>query len=386
MIAYNNEWLGHLDIRKQTAEAFDADCLTKDELTNINNKYPVGFYTPNIFIRIGLFVLTIIILLFSLGLLALVFLSALDEGLFSGLTIFFAILCYVSLEYMIRTKNHYCSGVDDGLLWGASVALFCGISLPNDLSGLTNCLIICMISLGATLRYADKLMASVANFSLVGIFFYICVELSGIAKAISPFIIMAISLAIYLAVTRSTIKKNNPYFTGCLKMIEISALISLYAAGNYYAVRELSNSMFNLNLQPGDSIPFVWLFWVFTILIPVIYVARGIQKKDAVLIRVGLILFAAIVFTVRYYHTVLPAEILMTIGGIVLLVISYGLMKWLHEPVYGFTSRELSSKNASDKSQIESLIIAQTFKPGSGPEGTQFGGGSTGGGGASGEY
>ena len=386
MIAYNNEWLGHLDIRKQAAEAFDADCLTKDELTGINNKYPVGFYTPNIFIRIGLFVLTIIIMLFSLGLLALIFHSALDENLFSGLTIFFAILCYVALEYMVRTKNHYCSGVDDGLLWGASVALFCAISLPYDLSGLTNCLIIFMISLGATLRYADKLMAAVAYFSLAGIFFYACVESGSIAKAIAPFIIMVVSLAIYLAVTRSTIKKNNPCFTGCLKMIEISALISLYAAGNYYAVRELSNSMFNLNLLPGDSIPFGWLFWVFTILIPVIYLARGIQKKDAVLMRVGLILFAAIVFTVRYYHTILPLEIVMTFGGIVLLIISYGLMKWLHEPVHGFTSREVSSKNATDKLQIESLIIAQTFKPDSGTEGTQFGGGSTGGGGASGEY
>ena len=386
MIAYNNEWLDHLQMQEETAAAFDANYITKDEQDTINKKYPVGFYSPNIFIRIGLFVLTIIILLFSLGLLTLIFLSALDESMFSGLAIFFAIVCYVALEYMIRSKNHYSSGVDDSLLWGASIALFCGISLPHDLSMLTNCLIIFMISFSGTLRYADKLMAAVAYFSLVGIFFYTCIEIGSTAKAIVPFIIMAISLAIYLAVVRSAIKKNNRHYTGCLKMIEISSLISLYAAGNYYAVRELSNSMFNLNLQPADSIPFGWLFWVFTILIPVIYLVKGIQKKDSILIRVGLILFAAIVFTIRYYHTVLPAEVLMTVGGIVLLGITYGLMKWLHEPVHGFTSREISSKNAMNKLQIESLIIAQTFKPGTDTEGTTFGGGSTGGGGASGEY
>ena len=385
MIAYNNEWLNNLNMKGEATGAFDANCITKDDQDAINKKYPVGFYTPNIFIRIGLFVLTIIILLFSFGLLVLITLSGIED-MITGLSIFFAIACYAALEYMIRVKNHYSSGVDDGLLWGASIALFCGISLPHDLSMLTNCLIIFMISLGGTLRYADKLMAAVAYFSLAGTFFYTCVEMGSAAKAIVPFIIMAVSLVTYLAVSRSTIKENNPYYTGCLKMVEISALISLYAAGNYYVVRELSNSMFNLNLQPGDSIPFGWLFWIFTGLIPVIYLIRGIQKKDAILIRVGLILFAAIVFTVRYYHTVLPAEILMTLGGIVLLVISYGLMKWLHEPVYGFTSREISSKNAMDKLQIESLIIAQTFKPGTDPGGTNMGGGSFGGGGASGEY
>ena len=385
MIAYNNEWLNNLNMKGEATGAFDANCITKDDQDAINKKYPVGFYTPNIFIRIGLFVLTIIILLFSFGLLVLITLSGIED-MITGLSIFFAIACYAALEYMIRVKNHYSSGVDDGLLWGASIALFCGISLPHDLSMLTNCLIIFMISLCATLRYADKLMAAVAYFSLAGTFFYACVEMGSAAKAIVPFIIMAISLVTYLAVSRSTIKENNPYYTGCLKMVEISALISLYAAGNYYVVRELSNSMFNLNLQPGDSIPFGWLFWIFTGLIPVIYLIRGIQKKDAILIRVGLILFAAIVFTVRYYHTVLPAEILMTLGGIVLLVIAYSLMKWLHEPLHGFTSREISSKNAMDKLQIESLIIAQTFKPGTDPGGTNMGGGSFGGGGASGEY
>ena len=61
-------------------------------------------------------------------------------------------------------------------------------------------------------------------------------------------------------------------------------------------------------------------------------------------------------------------------------------MKWLHEPVHGFTSREVSLMNELDKLQIESLIIAQTFKPGTDTGDTKFGGGSFGGGGASGEY
>jgi len=41
------------------------------EFTTIAEKYPVGFYTPNIFVRVGLFILTCIIVLFAASLLSL---------------------------------------------------------------------------------------------------------------------------------------------------------------------------------------------------------------------------------------------------------------------------------------------------------------------------
>jgi len=270
------------------------------------------------------------------------------------------------------------------MLWGAGISLFCGISIPNEFGGLLNSLFIFIICSLATLRYADKLMAVVAFLAMLGILFYTCVETGSTAKAIAPFIIMAASLATYFAVYPA--KKRYLLYSSSLLMVEIAALISLYAAGNYYVVREISDSMFQLNLQPGDTIPFGWLFWIFTALIPVIYLARGIQKKDAVLLRVGLLLFAAIVFTVRYYHSLLPIEIIMTIGGIVLMTAAYGLMKWLTKPVHGFTSLEIPTGNDMDKMQIESLILAQTFKPGTGTDRPISGGGDFGGGGASGEY
>ena len=77
---------------------------------------------------------------------------------------------------------------------------------------------------------------------------------------------------------------------------------------------------------------------------------------------------------------------MMTIGGIILLAIAYGLMKWLHEPVKGFTSREIVTKNKNDIMQLEALILLQTFKPGTNSDTTKFGGGNFGGGGASGDF
>ena len=385
MIAYNHEWLDHLNIRREVDDAFYENCLTAEEREIIHKKYPVGFYTPNVFIGIGLLLLTIIIMLFSFGLLVLMFLSN-GGSILGALAIFFSVACYAALEYMIRVKKHFSSGVDEGLLWGASIALFCGISIPHDLSEILNCIIIFMISLFGSIRYADRLMTTVLYFSFLSIIFYTCVKMGSAAKTIVPFIIMIVSILTYISVQKIRSKKTLLHYTNCLTMIEISSLISLYAAGNYFMVRELSNQMFHLYLKPGESIPFGWLFWIFTAIIPIVYLVRGIQKKNVLLIRIGLLLFAAIVFTVRYYHTILPIEIMMTIAGVLIFAIAYGLMKWLHEPVHMFTSRSISSKNELDKLQIESLILAQTFKPGTDAGGTKFGGGSFGGGGASGEY
>jgi hypothetical protein len=385
MIAYNKEWLDHLPVWEAMQDAFDDGCITREEQDAVNAKFPVGFYTPNVFIRIGLFILTLIIMLFSFGLLALMFLSSI-ENFVSGLLIFFSIMGYAALEYMVNVKRHYNSGVDDGLLWGAVFSFIAGTVLSHNLPMLINCIIVFFVALYFTLRFADRLMAIVAFLSLLGIFFYTCVEFGNIAKAVAPFVIMLISAVIYFIVKKVETKRFVLHYRYCLETIMITSLISFYASGNYFVVRELSNNLFHLNLLPGQTIPFGWLFWAFTFIIPVVYIARGIQKKDSILLRVGMLLLAGIVFTVRYYHAILPVESVMTICGVLLIGLGYWLMKYLKEPKYGFTYKEVSKKNGSGKLNIESLVIAQTFSPDTDPGGTKFGGGSFGGGGASGDY
>ncbi|WP_449435710.1 hypothetical protein [Pedobacter steynii] len=67
MIIYNNIWLANLLIREEAQKARKAEAISIDEQKKIADKYPVGFYTPNIFIRIGLFILTCIIVSFPLA-------------------------------------------------------------------------------------------------------------------------------------------------------------------------------------------------------------------------------------------------------------------------------------------------------------------------------
>ena len=386
MIAYNTEWLNNLFIRQQAMKAFQQDRLLKEEWENISNKYPLYFYSPNFFIRIGLFTLTTIILLFSFGLLSLLFLDSIDHAV-GGLAIFFGIFSYGALEYMVQVKKHFQSGVDDALLWSSAGCIFGGISYLANAGGLANCLLIFMISFYCCLRFADRLMSVVAYISLAGIFFFVIIRAGPAVKPFVPFVLMAISAGIYWLAKKLDRSAINQLYLDCLQVVSVAALLGFYFAGNYYVVRELSISLFNLTLAPSESIPFGWFFWLFTMLVPCVYIGRGIRKKDMVLLRVGLLLTAVIILTIRYYHFIAPVEVMLTVGGIVLVAVSYTLTRYLKTPKYGFTSLETASAGEREKRAIESLLLAQTFA-GSQPatDGSSFGGGNFGGGGASGEF
>ncbi len=385
MIAYNGIWLDNLAAREAINDAFYANAISAAEKDAAETIFPVGFYSPNIFIRIGLFILSFVIACFSLGLLSLIFLSSIEHTM-GGLTIFFGLLTYGALEFFIHTKHHYRSGVDDALLWITGICIVAGINLAGEISSSGNALIVFVLASYFFLRFTDMLMSAIAGLALLAVVFFFYSPLGSVAMATTPFLLMGIAAFLYLFIKRTAHQKSYRHYRHGGTVLEITMLICFYAAANYYVVREMSNSMFNLGLKENESIPLGWLFWIFTVLIPLVYIWGGVQKKDAVLLRVGLIAVATIVFTVRYYHSVLPLEIVMLLGGIILIAVSYALTKWLAQPKNGLTSAEINKKYVKDKVNIEALVIAETFGSNLPADDPKFGGGSFGGGGASGEY
>ena len=85
MIAYNKIWLTSLRLQNDVKENQNRGYITAEEFKNIKDKYPVGFYTPGLFARIGLFILTIIVVTFANGILSLLFASASDNAYSIGL-------------------------------------------------------------------------------------------------------------------------------------------------------------------------------------------------------------------------------------------------------------------------------------------------------------
>lgn len=386
MIAYNHTSLDNLLINEEVKAALQNDLLSKEEAGGIETKYPVNLYSPNLFIRIGLFLLTGVISLMGYGIFCLMILSSSDKG-FGIMTIIYGLLTYGGLEFIIHDKKHFRSGIDDALMLFSLAFIIAGVNILADpvSSNLGQSILVFIPAFYFLLRFGNVLMAGVTFLSFLGIVFFGFIQLGDAAKYVMPFLLMSLSLVIYLSMRKGKKSSALRHYKPCFTFIEILALIILYTAGNYFVVREVSNSMFDLQLKEGESIPGGWLFWVITVFLPFVYILRGLQKRDVILLRTGLILIAAIVFTVRYYHHVAPLEIAMSIGGTIMIVLAYFITKYLTPPKHGFTHAEPNDPKLKGLLNLESLIVTETFNqatPVEPEKGFDFGGGSAGGAGS----
>jgi hypothetical protein len=391
MIAYNTDWLDHLGMQASLEEGFRENWLSKEEFENGKKRFPVGFYSPNSMVRIGLFLLTLLIAIFSFAILSLIFNSSAgyEEG-FGVLSIITGLFCYVALEIVIRRFHHYQSGVDDALLVGVIIFLVTGMNLIVSISALGNAATLLIISAYMSVRFKDGLMSALVGLSLFSTLFYLYQGTGGMAITTAPFLIMAAAIGLYFFIRFLSGKPNCRHYANCFSIGKIIALIGFYAAGNYYLVRETGNYLFHLSLESGRGMPFGWIFWFFTIFVPLFYLMAGIQKKDIVLLRCGLILILPTVLTVRNYYHFFPAELALVIAGSGMILLAYGLIRYLKVPRHGFTSTPSLKKEFIGQRQVEALIIAETFgghpSKSADPGPTEFGGGSGGGGGAGGEF
>src|SRR5450432_1821227 len=176
MIAYNNEWLDNLLVRNQADVAIAADCISKEEKGHVYRAYPAGFYTPNISIRIGLFILTMIIVQFSLGLVTMLFLTASNGEEFGGLFIFFGLIIYAGLEFIV-SKKHYKSGVDDALMWMSAGAIIGGANGLTTISPQANAIFVLIIALFLFMRFTNAIMATIAALAFLAIIFLSLIKL-----------------------------------------------------------------------------------------------------------------------------------------------------------------------------------------------------------------
>ncbi|MEO8147127.1 MAG: hypothetical protein ABI723_05785 [Bacteroidia bacterium] len=388
MIAYDKKRLDNL-LESEQAKCFSRlDLINKDELRLIALAKQPAYHHSNIFIRIGVLLLTIILTFCSYGLLVLFF--GLDsEWGFKIALIIFSIITFAALEFFIRNKNHFASGVDDGLLYFAFTCFATGVGFiiepDSSLQLLTFYAILFIVSLFAFIRYTDRLAAIVCFVTFLLAIFYLTSQLGDISKLIMPFVMMIISASIYLFVSKKKQKYGLRFWYNGLEVLQGASLLSFYASGNYYVVREASVQFFNMQLEPGEDIPLSIFFYAFTISIPLLYVYFGLKKKDAIFLNCGLILIVATIATIRYYHSIMPIEIALILGGIILLSIAWFAYRLLKTPRNGFTIAEDKSESGWFSKDVEAIIMAQALAQQPAPpqaDNNNFGGGKFGGGGA----
>ncbi|MBS1490969.1 MAG: hypothetical protein JSS93_10610 [Bacteroidetes bacterium] len=377
---YNSNWLHNLTLVKEANRWQKQGWITHEQFDKISLAYPSSFYHPNLFIRVLLFVATLIALSGLTGLLGLVLMST-GQSIISGLCILYGIISWFVLETIfVRTQHHYKSGVNEALLYHSAGFIMVGIAGLADGNLYLILALSILIFAGAAIRFVD-LVSTVLMWGCLGFLIFYSLYKAGeeIRQGVSFVMIIAFS-GFYFLIMKIKEKKENEDWENCFIVSEVFCLLTIYAAGNYFVVRELQISMMNLSLQEGEDIPLARLFYFLTVILPLIYLYFGIQKKNIVLIRVSLVVLACAVFTFKYYFSLHHHEITLTIAGIILLGIAGGLFRYLKTPRHGYTAENILSEKGGS-THLSAFLISQTLGGNKAPESAE-GGGSFGGGGS----
>ncbi len=388
--AYNETWVENIDNQAIIKNWLEQKLLSDEQFEAAKKAFPIGFHQSNIFVKIGLFLFTNIAGSASFGFLSLFLVGFLSESTvgLGIISLIYAGILFYFLEFFIKKNNFYRSGADNALLYamlGAAFAFFLAISEIN-LPAWVYCAIGLVILLPALLRYADPLVAIGTYLTWIALWFIVVTKFP-IGKLIIPFVVMLVSAASYFFIQFWKKKENTRYYTDCQDIIEILALATFYLGGNYLVVRE-GNAMLN-SLSDSTQIAFAPLFYFFTAIIPIFYIVRGLQKHDRKLLIVGILAIAFSIFTYRTYFSVLPLEWALTIGGILLILLTILAIRALKTPngrrsAFGLTYDPSGSNRFQN---LEAFIVNQAIPqaPNQG-DNMQFGEGSFGGGGAGSGY
>ncbi|WP_353720636.1 hypothetical protein [Dyadobacter sp. 676] len=373
--AYNQTWVENLHIQRRASEWKSKNLLTADQEEQVKALLPEKFYRPGIFVKIGLFFFAVIACSFFAGLLSLFVGDTGSDVSFSTASLICCACFLFYLEYLIRTKNLFHSGVDNALLYAAVVAAMVPVFLLFEHAPLwLYCVIALALVIPATLRYAD-LLGPIAIFGLV---FTIVAELMmkfTAGKALLPFAVMILSGSIYVLARQS----RDIYYKECRQILEVLSLATFYLGGNYLVVRELNAVINGLNLSVAPQIAFAPLFYFFTFVIPVAYVIFGLKNADRILLIVGLVAFAFSAYTYLNYFSPLSASQELVLAGTLLISAAIALIKYLKTPRGGI-SDEQDRRNSL--ANLQAIIAAQQLGVSPGEQGLEFGGGNFGGGGA----
>lgn len=396
MKAYNEQWIYNRAILEQAGRWHRQKLLTDEQMKSVQKTYPVEFRQTNGFLEIGLFLFTTVAIIACYLLPASMFLALFESSVVYGLFNMAAgVIIGVVGNLLIKRRLLYRNGIDNAFVVTMAGFLAFGFNqlVSTDLSTAAHCFLTLPLLLVILWYYGDTLIAFfvVATF-YTGVFNGLLSYSWG--KEVMPFVMMALSLILYLGTVR--IQRTNPkdtYYTDPLNLIQWFALIMLAASGNYFVVRELNGLL--LERIPGARLPkeapeidLAALFWLLTFLIPGIYVGRGFAKKDRMLLVLGLLGLIGAAATVHAYAALVPLNVALTLGGLILIGLAVVGIRYIAQPKYGFTDEpDDDSPNEFFANAANIVIVQATGAATQGAKDTlRFGEGDFGGGGAEGTY
>jgi hypothetical protein len=392
MLKYDTEKLDYRLYRKALGKWIKQKLVTADVIPDAYQKIGLGYKPYDWLKRFGLYIVMIASILSSSGFVLFFLLQTFNIELDGKAVWVFLLLAGVVLLVMLNRhlakNNVYKQGTDDAMLHVAACYVYfgllqlTGISVDTDQGVLFALITLCCITGFAAYQYADSFLF------ILFVFGFNCIPLYIVSMINQELLFFAVLLVVPLNywvihILNKWDKLKNHYWFTCFVAGRIAACTMMYISVNLYIIRSLAYS-----LMGAASIPLQPLFLVLTIAVPLIFIGSGIRQKLKHLLYCGLFLIIPTIATVRYYYSVIPAEIACMIGGLALIAVSYLTIRYLQQQERAYTFEADPEEDVSD---METLLILQQFgkphaQPAPTPGETQFGDGTFGGGGSGGGF
>ena len=386
--AYDLKELLALKLLKEARHWHEQGFLSGQQWADIQTTYRSNLYHPNLVARIILFIAAFVALSGASGIFASAVFEASDIVKATLTFAAGAAVFYFTEISLIRRNHHYHSGVVEAAIYHASGYVIVAVGLLSDWNEHVLFIVSILIFLILSIRFVDLVGTGLATLTLAGFIFWESYQAGGVVQQLIPFSIIGSFTAVYFVVQRLHRSDRYSLWDGNLSLAKTLSLMLIYAGGNYLVVREGSIALLNLSLGEGEDIPFAMLFYAFTAVLPVVLLVRGVQVRNLMFLRLGILMLSMSILTFwHYYFSWILPEVLLTVAGAMVLGTTAWLFGYLKIARNGFTRDKLLSKTTLG-ANVAAFAVSQTLggnvtKP---DDSFKGGGGSFGGGGASGEF
>ena len=382
MIVFDKELLNNTFLFAEAKRLNDQGFISKEPLREIKQQLPMLTSHDNLLVRIGFFILGCLLFSSLTGVIA-VFIMGLAGSHFAVITFFYTLLGIVASEFLARRQRQYGYGLDDAFILGFQ-GFFCatiGVAFESPLATL---IAAAFIGLVACIRYVHTLSLLISLIGITGSICYAILKLKIVASSFLPFILLLLVISFYCIFTKITKTHKSTYYTNSILILQGFSLLLGYFSMNYLVVRELSESLLELTIAKGEDIPFAFLFYGFTFLVPVFYMFFSLYSKDKLMLYIGFLTFGFSIFTFRFYYSVLPLEVALLSGGALLFAFAYFAIRKLRHKETGITFEPAKDTKTDLLTNLEAFVIATQvdLKPMESQSKMPFGGGNFSGGGA----
>lgn len=386
MIAYNKSDLENYFLNKEVKSLQKMKFISKEKQLQLSKSLETLKTSDNWFIRLGFLLLGFFLYSSIIGSFSFFILSLFNDNYKIIVFLYFAI--GIAGAEILAKQNYFNHGLDDAFIIGLQFSLCSAVGLASE-SVLFGFITMIGIGIFCGIRYLHPVSILFACFGVVLSVFNAVVEYHVFDALFLPFFGLLLAVVLFLIARKFDKSEAYIFYHSAIQYVKVFSYLLAYFSLNYYVVRSLSQELLQIVVTPKKDIPFAYVFYVFTFLIPVLYCYFSLKNKDRILFYISILTFGFSIFTIRYYYAVLPVEIALTLGGMVLFLLTYFAIKFLKNKEMGITFQEDRNSEKSIFLEAQALVInsqavhSQAQIPQSD---MKFGGGEFSGGGANGNF